>query len=327
MTWLNFIGNRYEVVNSDDVLEINKIYKARDVFYRKNVLIKVIKHNNYICEDFVSNLIDESTALDEINSPYILKIIDVGIHCTEETTLYYVVSEDFNGIGLDELILGNYLHLEAIVNIMIQVLKALEMIHRNHSYHGSLKSSSIIVDTEYNIKICDFGITKANNGVNTRSYGNRRYLCPHQLCINYTDKESDFFATGLILFESIFKKLPFGESNSEEKMLQSIDKGLDWNSIKAINGNTELINVIKRLLGRNNKYTRANDIIIDLSKVMYEKAYIEVEDEKEEEQKQDKVIQVKKEYKSKMRKKIHKKLVVAGLAIVMISMIIISSII
>ncbi len=54
-------------------------------------------------------------------------------------------------------------------------------------------------------------------------------------------------------------------------MLQSIDKGLDWNSIKAINGNTELINVIKRLLGRNNKYTRANDIIIDLSKVMYEK--------------------------------------------------------
>ncbi len=31
-------------------------------------------------------------------------------------------------------------------------------------------------------------------------------------------------------------------------MLQSIDKGLDWNSIKAINGNTELINVIKGFL-------------------------------------------------------------------------------
>ncbi|MGO0883190.1 protein kinase domain-containing protein [Clostridioides difficile] len=322
---LNFIGNRYEVVNSDDVLEINKIYKARDVFYRKNVLIKVIKHNNYICEDFVSNLIDESTALDEINSPYILKIIDVGIHCTEETTLYYIVSEDFDGIGLDELILGNYIHLEAIINIMIQVLKALEMIHRNYSYHGSLKSSSIIVNTEYNIKICDFGITKANNGVNTRSYGNRKYLCPHQLCINYTDRESDFFATGLILFESIFKKLPFGEANSEEKMLQLIDKGLDWNSIRAINGNIELINVIKRLLGRNNKYMRANDIIVDLSKVMYEKAYIEVEDKVEEEPK--KIVQIKKEDKSKVRRKLHKKIVVAGLAIVMISMIIIGSII
>nr|UWI52036.1 protein kinase [Clostridioides difficile] len=326
MTGLNFIGNRYEVVNSDDVLEINKIYKARDVFYRKNVLIKVIKHNNYICEDFVSNLIDESTALDEINSPYILKIIDVGIHCTEEATLYYIVSEDFDGIGLDELILGNYLHLEAIINIMIQVLKALEMIHRNYSYHGSLKSSSIMVNTEYNIKICDFGITRANNGVNTRSYGNRKYLCPHQLCINYTDRESDFFATGLILFESIFKKLPFGEANSEEKMLQLIDKGLDWNSIRAINGNIELINVIKRLLGRNNKYTRANDIIVDLSKVMYEKAYIEVED-KVEEEKHDKIVQVKKENKGKVKKRLHKKLIVAGLAIVMISMIVISSII
>ncbi len=37
VTWLNFIGNRYEVVNSDDVLEINKIYKARDVFTGKCV--------------------------------------------------------------------------------------------------------------------------------------------------------------------------------------------------------------------------------------------------------------------------------------------------
>lgn len=117
--WLNFIGNRYEVVNFDDVLEINKIYKVRDVFYRKNVLIKVIKYNNYICEDFVLNLIDESIVLDEINFFYILKIIDVGIYCIEEIILYYVVSEDFNGIGLDELILGNYFYLEVIVNIMI----------------------------------------------------------------------------------------------------------------------------------------------------------------------------------------------------------------
>lgn len=51
------------------------------------------------------------------------------------------------------------------------------MIYRNYLYYGSLKLSSIIVDIEYNIKICDFGIIKVNNGVNIRSYGNRRYLC------------------------------------------------------------------------------------------------------------------------------------------------------
>lgn len=56
--------------------------------------------------------------------------------------------------------------------------------------------------------------------INIRSGNNIKYLSPHQICINYTDTESDFFALGLILFECIFKKLPFGESYDEEQMVK-----------------------------------------------------------------------------------------------------------
>lgn len=211
----------------------------------------------------------------QIHSPYILKTIDVGIHCTELTTLYYIVSEYSEGIGLNNLIIGNYLHLEAIINISTQILKALEVTHTNHLYHGDLNPGNIIVDEMYNVKIFGFGTTKANNGVNLRVCDEVRYLCPHQLCVNYTDEESDYFALGLILFESIFKRLPFGEANNDEEMLRLIDKGVIWNELKAINGNNELINVIKKLLSRDKKYNNIQDIIIDLSSIMYDKADIE----------------------------------------------------
>ncbi|WP_042273541.1 protein kinase domain-containing protein [[Clostridium] dakarense] len=274
---MNFIGNRYEILNCAGEIDLNKIYKARDAYDNKKVLIKVIEHNPNICEDFVSNLIDESTMIKQMHSPYILKIIDVGIHCTELTTLYYIVSEYSEGIGLDNLISGNYLHLEAIINISTQILKALEVTNTNNVYHGDLNPGNIIVDEMYNVKIFGFGTTKANNGVNLRVCNEIRYLCPHQLCVNYTDEESDYFALGLILFESIFKKLPFGEANNDESMLRLIDKGVAWNELKAINGNNELIDVIKRLLSRDKKYNNIQDIIIDLSSIMYEKADIEEE--------------------------------------------------
>lgn len=312
---LNFIGNRYEIINSTGNIDLNKIYKARDAYDNKKVLIKVIEDNPNICEDFVSNLIDENTMFRQVHSPYILKTIDVGIHCTELTTLYYIVSEYSEGIGLNNLITGNYLHLEAIINISTQILKALETTHANYIYHGDLNPGNIIVDEMYNVKIFGFGVTKANHGVNLRVCNEVKYLCPHQLCINYTDKESDYFTLGLILFESIFKKLPFGEALSDEEMLRLIDKGIIWNELKAINGNNELINVIKRLLSRDNKYTNIQDIIIDLSSIMYEKADIE---------KDTKEIEEFDKTETRYKKKRSTKLLLAASMVALVSVVILS---
>lgn len=293
---MTLIGNRYEILSKIDSIELNTLYKARDVYDNTKVLIKIIEHENNIHEDFVSNLIDESTNIDGIKSHYIMKILEVGVHCTEDTVLYYIVSEYCGGIGLDKIISGNYLHLEAIIGIATQILRSLEVAHAHNLYHGDLKPSNIIVDKWYNIKISDFGVTKANNGVNLRLDNNIRYLCPHQLNINYTDIESDFFALGIILYECIFKKLPFEKGATEKEMLKFIDKGVNWNEVKAVNGNEELINIIKKLLSRTNKYTNISDIIIDISKIMYDKADIEEEiiDEMEEKSGNGKIISPKK---------------------------------
>ncbi|MEF9991632.1 MAG: protein kinase [Romboutsia sp.] len=316
---MRFIGNRYELLNVDETLEFDRLYKARDVFNNKKVLIKVVEHNPNIGIDFVSDLIDEFTEIHSINCPYILKIIDVGVHCTEDSLLYYFVSEYSGGITLDKIIAGNYIHLEAIINMSTQILKGLEVSYTHNLYHGDLKPSNILVDKWYNIKICDFGVTKANKGVNIRTSKDLSYLCPHQLNINYTDQESDFFALGLILFESIFKKLPFKKTDKEEEMLKIIDKGINWNDVVTANGNQELIDIIKKLLRRKDKYISIQEIIIDLSKVMYEKA--DIEDLEEDKSK----ITYIEQYESKKNKAASKKIFMATAIIVLISLIVLSS--
>lgn len=266
-----FIGNRYEITDKPIYIEENKLYNAYDSEKNVDVKIKIIENNRYISLDFIPNLIDESVVVSELKCPYILKIIDVGVHRTVDNLLYYIVYENFNGVSLSTLNKGAYLHLEALIRISTQVVKALQAYSLLGKNHGSLKPNDILVDDKYNIKIADFGITEANRGTNIRCSGNLKYLSPSQLSIDFTDIKSDLYCLGLILYESTFKKFPFNQANTEKQLMRAIDKGVIWSKINLSGQNRDFIEIIKKLLERNDNlcYKNYNEVILSLSHFMY----------------------------------------------------------
>ena len=272
---MRYISNRYVILSNDEEIIYGKLYKARDLQENILVFIQLIRDNKYVNEQFLPNLIDESMTLSNINSNYIAYMLDIGTYYKQNERYYYIVSEYFPGIELSKVIKGNYMDLNSIVKITRKILRSLDLAYNHGIYHGSLTEDNIFVDENYNIKIYDFGITQANNGVNIRKNNNIEFLSPHQININYTDKESDFFSLGVILFDSIFKKMPFGVGKNEDEMLKLIDKGMDWNSVAVNNENIALVNIVKKLIRRTDKYNKVEEILVDLSKFMYVKADIE----------------------------------------------------
>lgn len=272
---MRYISNRYVVLDNYEEIEFGEFYKARDLQEDILVFIQFLRDDQYINEKFLPNLIDESMTLLQINSVNIAKILDLGTHYTENERCYYIVSEFFAGIELRKVIKGNYMDLNSIVKISRKILRALDTSYNNKLYHGSLTEDNIFVDENYNVKIYDFGITQANKGVNIRKNNSIGFLCPHQININYTDMESDFFSLGVILFDAIFKKMPFGIGKNEEEMLKLIDRGIDWNTVAINTENIALVNMVKKLIRRTEKYTNVKEVLIDLSKFMYVKADIE----------------------------------------------------
>lgn len=277
-----FIGNRYEITDRPIYIEENKLYNAYDSEKNIDVKIKIIENNRYISLDFIPNLIDESMVVSELKCPYILNIIDVGVHRTTDNLLYFIVYENFNGVSLSTLNRGAYLHLEALIRISTQVVKALQAYNSLGKNHGSLKPSDILVDDKYNIKIVDFGITEANRGTNIRCSGNLKYLSPSQLSIDFTDIKTDLYCLGLILYEATFKKFPFSQANTEKQLMRAIDKGVIWSKLNLNDQNKEFIDIIKKLLERNDNlcYKNYSDVILSLSHFMY-KAKEEVDKENE----------------------------------------------
>lgn len=278
---MQFIGNRYEILDYDDEIQVGKLYTARDTYYNRTVYIKLIKNVEKLRIGFMPDLIDESTVLSQINSEHIGKLLHIDVHCTEYDVYYYIVSEYFRGESLKNFMYNNILDRNTIASLAMNIVKALEIANINHLYHGSLNPNNIVIDENKNIKIFDFGITKANKGVNLRLDKELSYLCPHQLNIDYTDKESDFFSFGIILFEMVFRELPFGNAYIDKEMLKQVDKGVRWSLLEYDKSVEDIVKIIKKLLSRDNKYNTTQEIVIDLSNIIYED--VELEEENSEE--------------------------------------------
>ena len=265
------IDNRYKIDNEkDEDLQIDKLYRAKDLQLDSDVYIKVIRDNTTIKDTFIANLVDESMMMSNIDCDNVANILDV---ITDESK-YYIVSEYFNGISLFDLVNKNNITLDNIIFIMKQMVTSMRMFDEKGFYHGGIRLDNILVDENHNIKIYDLGITKANGGVNIRMNDNISFLSPHQLNINYTDIESDFFAIGVVMYYCLFKKMPFKIAKTEFDMLKNIDKGINLDPEKITIFNEPLIKIIKKLLDRKDKYNNYNEILIDLTKIMYVKADI-----------------------------------------------------
>lgn len=270
-----YIANRYEILNEIGRGYRSSLFKAKDMYDGQNVIVSIIDQDVDISKKFISNLIDESTDINEINSPYILKIKDVGRHELENGyKAYYTVNDYIEGNTLEQLTIHHGLTLEEICIIFRQVLSGLEVAHNYDMYHGYLRPSNIIVDEGYNVKISNLGIIKSNNSI----FNNKtdiisqdlRYLSPQQICLGYNDKSSDLFSLGIILFELIFSQYPFEINDDKDEMLKIIDKGVNWKKFNTKDVHPKLINIINRLLSRSNKYNTPKEVTIDLSEYMYE---------------------------------------------------------
>lgn len=305
-----YVGNRYEILQ-----EIGRgcrccLFKCKDMYDEQYVTISMIDQDVDISKTFISNIIDESTIINEVNSPYILNIKDVGIYELEDgCKVYYTVSDYIEGNTLEELIKYHNLSLEEIVLIFRQVLSGLEVAHSYNMYHGYIRPSNIIIDEGYNVKISNLGIIKSNNRIFNNSINyiceDLRYLSPQQICLGYSDKEGDFFSLGIILFELIFKTHPFGIKEDKDEMLKIIDKGIDWTSVETKDIPEKLVYIINKLLSRSNKYKTPKEVIIDLSEYIYDTEDIESNYEEVNKNDDDEVlIQEQKHEKGKVLKKI-----------------------
>jgi ankyrin repeat protein len=83
--------------------------------------------------------------------------------------------------------------------------------------HRDLKSPNLLVDQNWNVKVCDFGFTKVKeeNFANTRC-GTPQWMAPEVLRAEEYDEKADIYSFGIVLWELFTRQTPYAKLSAME---------------------------------------------------------------------------------------------------------------
>lgn len=207
-------ANRYEIREPLGQGGFASIYRARDTVREADVALKII-HEHIVDAGAIDRFLHEGDLLQRLNHTNIVACYDSGqVDGRCFLALEYVPGGDLKHVLDDLRTRGDWISIEAAVDITIQVLRALSHAHRNGIVHRDLKPSNVLVGDA--LKLTDFGIARdemRNVTSNIVIMGTAEYMPPEQAGKTRVDHRADLYSTGCMLYELLTGEPPFrGES-------------------------------------------------------------------------------------------------------------------
>jgi serine/threonine-protein kinase len=163
----------------------------------------------------------EAKAAAEIGHPNIVDVVDAGV---DDKIGMYLAFELLEGIDLAKALRTDRLTTHQILDVVEEVLDALEAAHRAGIIHRDVKPSNIFLvegrEDSVHVRVLDFGAAKhqhpnVEESLTTfgRVIGTPAYLSPEQACGHPVDIRTDIWSVGALLFRALAGRPPFPEKN------------------------------------------------------------------------------------------------------------------
>ena len=206
---------RYEIREIIGEGAMARVYKAYDPEIDRTLAIKLLKPQFGENVQYRGRFLREARAAGVLSHPNIVTIFDVGI----DETRPYIAMELIDGMTLGDLVrTDRKLSCREIVEIGIQLTRALDYAHRKGIVHRDVKPGNImLIDESKTIKVADFGICRMDNAGNEETQatqmgdvlGTPNYMSPEQVNGEKVDARSDLFSAGVVLYKLLMGVVPF----------------------------------------------------------------------------------------------------------------------
>ncbi|MGD8440843.1 MAG: TonB family protein, partial [Holophagae bacterium] len=214
-----------------------EVYKARMLGlegFQKTVAIKRIMPHLTSNEEFVRMFVDEAKLAAQLNHPNIIHIYDLGkIDTSHFIAMEYIEGRDLRSI-LDRCRERDVrMPVPVALSVTILLAGALDYAHKKRDFdnrdlglvHRDVSPQNVLISSDGEIKLCDFGIAKAaSKASHTRAgalKGKLQYMSPEQAWGKDIDHRSDVFSLGLVLYEMLTAHKVFA-GDSELSILEQV---------------------------------------------------------------------------------------------------------
>jgi len=260
------------------------VYEAEDIRLGRHVALKFIPENLADDSKAMERFLREARAASLLNHPNICTIHEVEEHKGHP----FIVMEKLEGESLKQLIHGQPLEIDQLLEIAIQVCDALAVSHAKGIIHRDIKPANIFFTSSGQTKVLDFGLAKLiRDGRLATSEetpvedsltavgvipGTAVYMSPEQARSDELDPRSDLFSFGVVLYEMATGKKPFVGNN----VVMTLDAVLHQKPPSPLKLNPTLPTELEGIIGkamekdRSKRYQTAPEIKSDLQRLKKE---------------------------------------------------------
>lgn len=193
-----------------------EVYKTIYKKSKQECAIKVMdkKYERYNSQE-VAN---EIQALKTLDHPYVIK--SFGAYETENEI--WITMEYMNGGNLLGIIKNISFKEDQIASICYYVLNALDYIHRLSRIHRDIKTDNILINSQGEIKLADFGFCCVDTGYENQIAGTADFMAPEVVKSQIYSSKIDIWSVGIMVIEMADQDTPFIEAVDNDEVLQKI---------------------------------------------------------------------------------------------------------
>jgi serine/threonine-protein kinase len=238
---------------------------------------------------FADMLIHEAKLAARLNHAHIVQVFDLG----RERDQLYIAMDYVEGFDLNALLRRCSqqkvpLPFEFALRVVSDALKGLDYAHRRTSddgkplgiVHRDVSPSNVLVSLEGEVKLCDFGIARANDIVlkeddlrmDEAIKGKAGYMSPEHAQGEPVDARADVFAVGIVMWELLAGRRMYRKESEVPLLEQAKRAEIPELPPKDLPLEHKLHAIVHRALAKNkdDRYPTANAMLRDLDAFMSE---------------------------------------------------------
>ncbi|MGW5360679.1 Stk1 family PASTA domain-containing Ser/Thr kinase [Actinopolymorpha pittospori] len=196
------------------------VWTGTDQRLGRTVAVKTLRSELASDQTVQARFRREAQSAAALNHSSVVAVYDTGEEVLDGVPVPYIVMEYVEGRTLRDALAdvhgdGRRMLPERALEILTDVLEALEYSHRAGIVHRDIKPANVMLTPAGRAKVMDFGIARAMADASAKLtqtaavLGTAQYLSPEQARSEPVDARSDIYSSGCLLYELLTGRPPF----------------------------------------------------------------------------------------------------------------------